>query len=227
VADWVNDLGADTPLLSEESALPPWFERSDWKKFFLLDPLDGTKEFVRGSPEYGVSLALIEESLVSAGVIVSPALNEVTWGVVGVGAFSIRLDPQALNDLDQESATRLASQLQASAQRLSIKSQPPTAPRTRPLRVLCSRSHRDPSTSAYLDSLGSIERVQVGACLKFVRLAQGIADYYPRLCILHEWDLAAGHAIVKASGGNMYVFGTHDEVHYNTEFLETPFFETY
>ena len=227
VAEWVNMFGDGIPLLSEESAHPAWAERRTWSELYLLDPLDGTTEFVRGSSEYGVSLAFIKNSLVHSGVIVAPATGEIAWGVVGSGAFCVQMKPEDLDSLDEVSATALAEKITSIAKVLHTQPNPVSFTDGSLLRVLCSRSHTDPETSAHLDSLGDAKRITVGACLKFVRLAQGVANYYPRLRKLHEWDIAAGHAIVKAAGGNVYLFGTKEEIRYNGEDLSTPYFEAY
>jgi len=219
----------ETPLISEESDLPNDQERANLKRFWLLDPLDGTTEFVRGNPEYGVSLALIETRKVQAGVILAPALGEIAWGIVGIGAFYATLDPVELDDLDAASANILAHKLsqEASPVQMNHRQPPFVGSKAFPLRVLCSRSHTDTDTDLLIDSLAGVTRITVGACIKFIRLAQGLADYYPRLRKLHEWDIAGGHGIIKAAGANLYLFGTQEELEYGCPDFVSACFEAY
>jgi 3'(2'), 5'-bisphosphate nucleotidase len=145
--------------------------------FALVDPLDGTKEFVAGHDEYTVNLAIIADGSPIAGFIAAPALGLVFRGVVGRGAERLARDAAA-----------------------------PVAIRCRrapagALTATVSRSHLDPATSAFLDSVGVAARLTCGSALKFCRVAEGAADLYPRLSPTSEWDTAAGHAIVVAAGG--------------------------
>jgi len=145
--------------------------------FALVDPLDGTKEFVAGRDEYTVNLAIIADGCPIAGFIAAPALGVMFRGIVGHGAERLVRDAAA-----------------------------PVAIRCRQapaggLTATVSRSHLDAATSAFLDSLGVAARMTCGSALKFCRIAEGAADIYPRLSPTSEWDTAAGHAIVVAAGG--------------------------
>jgi 3'(2'), 5'-bisphosphate nucleotidase len=145
--------------------------------FALVDPLDGTKEFVAGHDEYTVNLAIVADGSPIAGFIAAPALGLLFRGIVGRGAERLARDAAA-----------------------------PVAIRCRPapagaLTATVSRSHLDPATSAFLDTLGVAARMTCGSALKFCRVAEGAADVYPRLSPTSEWDTAAGHAIVVAAGG--------------------------
>lgn len=195
------------PVVSEESHLPEL--KGD--RFFLVDPIDGTSDFVKRRDEFTVNVALVENGLVSAGVVSAPALDELFSGLVGVGAW---MGP--LYD-EQASLTLLPP-------RVSFD---PRSPGSKPVRVLCSVSHRDPHTDALIAALPSAQPLSVGSSLKFCRLAQGLADYYPRKASLHEWDIAAGHAVLKAAGGNVYEACTRTEVRYGNPGFATPFFEAY
>ena len=226
VLQWLARHRPAEPVLSEEETLPELSERA-WPCCWLLDPLDGTTEFIHGRKEYGVSLARIEGACVKSGVIVAPALGELAWGSPGLGAWHGRFDLAELASLTEASVAGMCEGLVKSATPLRVSSRWPRRVSPEALRVLCSRSHDDADTQAYIGTLAAVEQVQVGACIKFIRLAQGLADYYPRLRVLHEWDIAAGHAIVKAAGGNVYRFGTREEVSYNTAKLETPHFDAY
>ncbi len=145
--------------------------------FALVDPLDGTKEFVAGRPEYTVNLAIVTDGQPIAGFIAVPALGLLFRGIVGRGAERLSRDPA-------ERPVAIRCRRNAGA-----------------LTAAVSRSHLDPATTAFLDRLGVGERITCGSALKFCRIAEGAADVYPRLAPTSEWDIAAGHAIVAAAGG--------------------------
>jgi 3'(2'), 5'-bisphosphate nucleotidase len=164
------------PVWSEESATADFAERSRWPRFWLVDPLDGTKEFIRRNGEFTVNIALVEGHEPVLGVVHVPALGRDYWGCRGAGAF--RADGAA----------------------------PPRAiavrrPAADPVRVVGSRSHRGDSLSGFLDRLGRHELVAMGSSLKFCLVAEGAADVYPRLGPTSEWDTAAAQAVVEAAGG--------------------------
>ena len=148
------------------------------ESFALVDPLDGTKEFVAGHDEYTVNLAIVTGGSPIAGFIAAPALGLLFRGVVGRGAERLTRDPGG-------------SPVAIRCRRTPVGA----------LTAAVSRSHLDPATSAFLDRLGVAERVTCGSALKFCRIAEGAADLYPRLAPTSEWDTAAGHAIVAAAGG--------------------------
>lgn len=161
--------------------------------YFLVDPLDGTREFIAGRDEFTVNIALIRDGAPVLGVIAAPAYDLMWRGIVGHGA------------------DRMATVGRTS----------PTPIRTRPRPsepvVMVSRSHLDPNTSAYLRTLPQGVTETCGSSLKFCRIAEGTADLYPRLAPTHDWDVAAGHAIVRAAGGivsapggSPLVYGTPD-----------------
>jgi 3'(2'), 5'-bisphosphate nucleotidase len=145
--------------------------------FVLVDPLDGTKEFVAGRGDYTVNIAIITDGQPIAGFIAAPALGLIFRGVVGRGAERLTLDA-------------------AAPAPIRCRSNPSGA-----LIAAISRSHLDATTCAFLDRLAVGERMSCGSSLKFCRIAEGVADVYPRLSPISEWDIAAGHAIVTAAGG--------------------------
>jgi 3'(2'), 5'-bisphosphate nucleotidase len=170
--------------------------------YFLVDPLDGTREFIAGRPEYTVNIAMVSGGVPALGVIVAPALGLIWRGVVGHGA----------------------ERLVCSSGRIS---QPqPIETRARPegeLIVVVSRSHLDNATQRYLGELPHTASIACGSSIKFCRIAEGAADHYPRLGPTHDWDIAAGHAILVAAGGS--VVGWDDEaVAYGTRDLVIPAF---
>jgi 3'(2'), 5'-bisphosphate nucleotidase len=148
--------------------------------FALVDPLDGTKEFVAGRGEYTVNIAIIAGGQPIAGFIAAPALGLLFRGIVGRGAERLALAP---------GGAPVAIRCRANP--------------TGPLVAAVSRSHLDPDTCAFLDRLGVTRRITCGSSLKFCRIAEGEADVYPRFSPTSEWDIAAGHAIVTAAGGIM------------------------
>jgi 3'(2'), 5'-bisphosphate nucleotidase len=179
IRDGLARLGLPLPVISEESADLAGASIAA-PSFILVDPLDGTREFIAGRDEYAINIGLVADGAPAAGVITAPALGRIWRGVVGRGA----------------------ERLQFSAGRTS----PPERIRTRPrpgadLLVMVSRSHLDARTEAYLQRWPGARRVASGSAIKFCRVAEGGADLYPRLGPTHDWDVAAGHAIVAAAGG--------------------------
>ena len=193
-------LAPSLPVVSEEQS-----ERQQpaaGVEYFLVDPLDGTREFIAGRDEYTVNIGLISDRAPTLGVIVAPALGLIWRGIVGRGAERLKL------------STGQMSQPQ------------PIHTRARPadeLVVMVSRSHLDAATQLYLDGLPHARRIACGSSIKFCRLAEGLADHYPRLGPTHDWDLAAGHAVLVAAGGS--VTGRDGEaLAYGTPELRIPAF---
>ncbi len=171
-------LAPDIPVLSEESAAAPWERRKQWDWLWVVDPLDGTREFVQRNGEFTVNIALVHNHRPVLGVVHAPVLERDYYGCEGIGAFRS----------DAESTGR------------SIRVSQPAA---RPLRVVGSRSHRGSSLDAFLERAGEHELVAVGSSLKFCLLAEGSADVYPRLGPTSEWDTAAGQCVLEQAGGHV------------------------
>jgi 3'(2'), 5'-bisphosphate nucleotidase len=165
------------PILSEESAQAPWGERQSWRELWVVDPLDGTREFVKRNGEFTVNIALVREHEPVLGVVSAPAQGLLYWGALGVGAFSHH---------------RGAAQIPIHV----------SAPQN-PLRVVGSRSHASAETAAYLTRLGPHVMTGIGSSLKFCLVAAGEADLYPRFGPTSEWDTAAGQALLEAAGGHV------------------------
>lgn len=163
------------PVLSEESASIDWAERRSWRRYWLVDPLDGTREFVKKNGEFTVNIALIEDGVPVFGVVYAPALEELHYGVRGVGAFVC----------DGASRVPIASRRPAAA----------------PLHVAASRSHMDPRSAAVIGRMGEVTLLGMGSSLKFCRMAEARLDVYPRFAPTSEWDTAAGQAVLEAAGG--------------------------
>lgn len=168
-------LDPDVPVLSEESAAIDWEVRKHWRRYWLVDPLDGTREFVKRNGEFTVNIALIDGDAPIFGVVYAPALDELAYATRAHGAFL------RLGDKD-----------------IAINCRRPA---TAPLRVAASRSHLDERTRAVLERMGEVERFGLGSSLKFLRIAQGRADVYPRFGPTSEWDTAAAQCVLEAAGG--------------------------
>jgi 3'(2'), 5'-bisphosphate nucleotidase len=164
------------PVWSEESATAPFAERSRWPAFWLVDPLDGTKEFIKRNGEFTVNIALVAGHAPVLGVVHVPALGRDYWGARGAGAFR----------RDAGSAPRPVAV---------------TRPAPPKVRVVGSRSHGGESLAGFLAAVGTHELVAMGSSLKFCLVAEGAADVYPRLGPTSEWDTAAAQAVVEAAGG--------------------------
>ena len=172
----LKDLTPDIPVISEESGLPDFDERGQWETYWLIDPLDGTKEFVNRNGEFTVNIALIQENRPVLGVVHVPVTNKTYTGCEGAGA-AVR------NDGGEPQPIEVASKT------------------SDPVRVVGSRSHRGASLDAFLEQLGPVEMLAMGSSLKFCIVAEGKADIYPRLGLTSEWDTAAAQAVVEQAGG--------------------------
>jgi 3'(2'), 5'-bisphosphate nucleotidase len=169
--------------VAEEMTAPP---SRLGEVFVLIDPLDGTKEYIAGSNEYTVNLGIVHNRTPIAGILAVPACGLIYRGAVGTGAERLTMTAEGA----------IASHAGASA--IAVRTAPPAA-----LMAAVSRSHLDDATVALLDRLGIAGRVPCGSALKFCRVAEGTADIYPRLAPTCEWDVAAGHALVAAAGGSV------------------------
>lgn len=179
----------------DEASLP---HRVADPRFWLIDPLDGTKEFIARNGEFTVNIALIDQGRSVLGVVYAPALDALYWGGAGLGAFRL---------------------CQGSTTPLQVAPQPPGAP----CRVLASKSHLNAETQAFIDRLGPVSLVQAGSSLKFCRIAEGAADLYPRLSPTCEWDTAAAQAVLEGAGGKV-VDMENRPLHYGKPDILNPSF---
>lgn len=197
------------PLLSEEGVHTPYNERKHWQTLWIVDPLDGTKEFLKRNDEFTVNIALIHSGVPVLGVIYIPAKHTLYWGCEGLGAFTAAVSPTDFT-VGQAQALPLALEEE------------------RPFRVVASRSHLSPETQSFIDNLqrqhGEVETVSAGSSLKLCLVAEGKADVYPRMAPTMEWDTAAGHAIARAAGCTVTHAETGKPLQYNKEDLHNPFF---
>ncbi|ERS87037.1 3'-5'-bisphosphate nucleotidase [Marinobacter sp. C1S70] len=173
----LRNISRDIPILSEEGAEIPWEERKKWRRFWLIDPIDGTKDFTQRTGEFTVNIAMIEDGEPVMGVVTAPALKEAFWGIKGEGAHM------------RDRTGRV--------HRIRVAEPKDT------LRVVASKNHLNEETRTFIEALGSHETVQAGSSLKFCRIAEGHADIYPRMGPTSEWDTAAAHAVLVAAGGKV------------------------
>lgn len=205
----VNDLKysyPDIPILSEENKQIPYKIRKNWEYFWLIDPLDGTKEFVKKNGEFTVNIALIYKNIPILGVIYAPVLNLLYYAQKDQGAFK------------QEKNKK--------PQRLPIYNHTDNGT----LKVIVSKSHYNQETKEFVNNLKSqyekIEFINIGSSLKLCLIAEGKADIYPRLAPTMEWDIAAGQTIVEESKGKIIKYKTKESIRYNKQNLLNPYFVT-
>ncbi len=206
IVEGLNRLEPKLPVLSEESSAVPWVERAGWQRYWLVDPLDGTKEFLSRNGEFTVNIALIEASRPVLGVVHVPVTNVTYWGM-----------PTAPHGPE-------ASRIDANGVISRITVAVATA---RTTRVLGSRSHLGNSLDGFLRRLGDYQLVQAGSALKFCVLAEGGADVYPRLGPTSAWDTAAGQAVVEGAGGVVVTLDGAPLAYNTRESLLNPHFIAY
>ena len=195
----------DIPVLSEESSDGAAYEvRKHWERYWLVDPLDGTKEFIKRNGQFTVNIALIENNRPAAGVVYAPVKGWMYTGSVGVGAFKVEgsRDPVAL--------------------------QCPRVPTSGTLRVVGSLSHSSPEMETFIQDqqkkYDDVQFIAMGSSLKICLVAEGAADVYPRFGPTMEWDTAAAHAVIRAAGGSLTAHDSKEELPYNKENLLNGWF---
>ncbi|MBA3646956.1 MAG: 3'(2'),5'-bisphosphate nucleotidase CysQ [Chitinophagales bacterium] len=195
----------DIPIISEETRLIPFEERSKWNTFWLVDPLDGTKEFIKKNGEFTVNIALMSEGQPILGVVYAPAKNRMWYGIKGEGSFVLNADGSK-SALEKGSSWR------------NLKK----------VNVVASRSHLSDETLEFVEDLKKegkeVDFVSSGSSLKFCLVAEGRADVYPRFGPTMEWDTAAGQAVIELAGGRVLNWQTKQRLEYNKENLLNPFF---
>jgi 3'(2'), 5'-bisphosphate nucleotidase len=180
IEDGLNQLSVNFPILSEEGKETPYEDRKHWEYFWLVDPLDGTKEFVKKNGEFTVNIALIHKDTPVLGVVFAPALDVCYWAKQGEGAFK-------------------------NGRKLPLK----TGDQRNTYKVVASRSHMSDETQAFIDAIDTDkekELIAIGSSLKICLVAEGEADIYPRLGPTMEWDTGAAHAIVNESGKSLHKY---------------------
>jgi 3'(2'), 5'-bisphosphate nucleotidase len=197
------------PVLSEENdEVIPFAERRLWKQCWIVDPLDGTKEFIKRNGEFTVNIALVEDGVPVFGVIYAPALDVLYYSIPGDGAYVCH--------------SPIATLVEQNSEKLPSEILPDT------FTIVGSRSHSSAETEAYINQMkaehGEVDFAASGSSLKFCMIAEGKAHAYPRFAPTMEWDTAAGHAILIAAGGRLVTWPDQQELRYNREELRNPWF---
>ena len=192
----LHNLDITIPILSEES-LVGWSSRKKWNKYWLVDPLDGTKEFIKKNGEFTVNIALVEKNSPILGVVFAPAKSVIYFAQKGYGSFTIDTSVE-LNNIDE-------------ATQISVLKQ------SDPVRIIGSRSHSNNSFTTWVnEKFPEAQIIQAGSSLKFCLIADGNADIYPRFGPTSEWDIAAGHIILNEAGGKIFTL-SNNEIKYNAK----------
>ena len=220
------------PFLSEEGIHTSFEERKTWKRYWLVDPLDGTKEFVQRNGEFTVNIALIEDSLPAAGWVYVPVTGVLYIGFPGEGAYRLenargkyRSSERASDTASPSDSASGPAAVMRSAVRLPDKNNAGSGT----LKIVASRSHLNDTTKRYIDTIQQrlgvpAETIQAGSSLKLCRIAEGSADLYPRFGPTMEWDTAAAHAVCRAAGCRVISLETNNEMEYNKADLHNPHF---
>ena len=208
ITDSFKKITPDIPILSEEEFID-WKIRKKWKKYWLIDPLDGTKEFIKKNDEFTVNIALIENNRPILGVIYTPALNELFYSIKNFGSYKI-LTKKKLNTLKD-------------AKRISINKK-----KSNQVKIVGSRSHSNPILEKWVNkNFNEFDILQKGSSLKFCLIAEGSADIYPRFGPTSEWDIAAGHIILEEAGGKLKSIDNKEILYNEKENILNPDFFAY
>lgn len=202
------------PILSEEGASIPFKERSSWSEYWLVDPLDGTKEFVKRNGDFSVNIAYMQSNNPVAGIIYAPVKDQLYFAFPGMGSFRCSGQKALAQDVGFEALMSIAEKLPVS--------------RSEEFVIVASKSHQNPETELFIQKVkvekGNVQYLQVGSSLKFCAMAEGSADLYPRLGPTMEWDTAAGHAIAELAGCQVRKWESDSSLEYNKENLLNPWF---
>lgn len=200
------------PVLSEEGKSIPYEERKDWKLLWIIDPVDGTKEFIKRNGEFTVNIALIENQKPLIGVIFVPVTGELYFSSKEMGAYKVKVNPE---DFDVEN-------LFSNAKKLPLQRHDNT------FTIVASRSHMSTETETYVQEMrdlhGEVNLISKGSSLKLCMVAEGVANCYPRFAPTMEWDTAAGQAICEHAGFNVVDWKTKKNMLYNREELLNNWF---
>ena len=206
------------PILSEEGREMLYDERKNWEMFWLVDPLDGTIEFIKGNNEFTVNIALMADNRCVGAVVYVPYLGKAYCAELGGGAMVIEgIRPS-------EDAAYTDNDIRARAKRLPLEGAEHS-----PFRIAVSRSHQTAETALYIDEMrklhADLEVIEQGSSYKFCLLAEGHIDYYPRTTATYEWDTAAAELILAEAGGKVHSLPHKEPLRYNKADLHNPWFE--
>ncbi len=215
IMEGLRDTGI--PVLSEEGRDLEYSVRKNWELLWMVDPLDGTKEFIKHNGDFTVNIALIKNNHPVTGIVYTPALHQIYFSSEDTGGCLLKSpDPMALMDLSLNELVERSIKL------------PYVNGRDRDLTVVASRSHINWDTRKFIKKVkkkaGTVDVVSRGSALKICLVAEGVADIYPRFGPTMEWDTAAGHAIAMHSGCSVFQPDTKEELIYNKEDLHNPWF---
>ncbi len=200
ICDGLRNIDPSIPIISEELDIPHYSVRKAYDTFWLIDPLDGTKEFIKRNDDFTTNIALIHRGKSILGVVYVPVTNTVYWGATGMGSFK-----KVGKDIDRISVRRFD-------------------PKRSGLVITCSRSHLNEDTEKYIAGFDSPVLCKRGSSLKMMLVAEGNADIYPRLGPVSEWDIAASQIIVEEAGGKVYKSVDGSDIIYNKENMLMPYF---
>ena len=186
-----------TPILSEEGSYISYENRKKWTKFWLIDPIDGTKEFIKKNGEFTINIALIENQKPTLGIVYAPALKKYWFGSKK-GAFKLENGKKQKINVNKKVG--------------------------KTVKVVASRSHKSPKLNTFLSNFDKYELVSMGSSIKICLVAEGSADIYPRLAPTMEWDTAAAHAVLKFANGSLIDLNSNKEMLYNRKDLKNSFF---
>lgn len=207
--------GTDIPILSEEGKKIPYETRKEWNELWIVDPLDGTKEFIKKNGEFTVNIAYVKDGIPQAGIIYIPVMEELYIGDCEYGAFKLENIKSISEEENFHSLISRACKLPVNEERKDFV-------------VVASRSHLSAETEEFIEKMKglhkSIETISKGSSLKLCLIAEGKADIYPRFAPTMEWDTAAGHAIIRAAGKEVYQTDEVTPLRYNKEDLLNPWF---
>ncbi|MEZ5059836.1 MAG: 3'(2'),5'-bisphosphate nucleotidase CysQ [Saprospiraceae bacterium] len=199
----LENLDPQFPIISEENKAIEYETRKNFEYCWLVDPLDGTKEFIKRNGEFTVNIALLHKNKVVMGVVYAPVLDEMYWAVKGEGAF-----------LDQG-----GKKLRLEAANFTLEDEG--------LNLVCSRSHLNEETEKFVSKFKNPGMVSKGSSLKFLMLAKGEAHIYPRVAPTMEWDTGAAQIVLEEAGGKILHYDTGEPLVYNKENLLNPYFIAY
>lgn len=205
IMEFLRESHPAIPVISEENRQLPYGERSGWKRFWLVDPLDGTKEFIKKNGEFTVNIALVEDGVPVVGVVYRPVGDTMYVGIQGEGAYRITGEAEPVRIAGGAHYTTKTG-----------------------VKVVASRSHLTPEVERFVEALRAegktVEFLSAGSSLKLCLVAEGEADVYPRFGPTMEWDTGAAHAVATAAGRRVLNAETREDLAYNKENLLNPFF---
>ena len=208
------------PILSEEGREMLYDERKNWEMFWLVDPLDGTIEFIKGNNEFTVNIALMADNECIGAIVYVPYLGKIYFAEKGCGAMLLEgIKPDADADYGNDD-------IRQNAKILPLKSTSDGK-----FRIAVSRSHQTAETEHFVEQMcknhPEAEVIEQGSSYKFCLMAEGAVDYYPRTTTTYEWDTAAAELVLAESGGSVHSLPDHEPLRYNKENLHNPWFECF